>query len=33
MNKEEIISIINDGSVDIFKLKILLCDMNAADIA
>jgi len=33
MNKEEIIQLINDGSIDIFKLKILLCDMNLVDIA
>ena len=33
MNKEEFLAIINDGSVDIFKLKILLCDMNTVDIA
>ena len=33
MNKEEIIQLINDGSIDIFKLKTLLCDMNLVDIA
>jgi magnesium transporter len=33
MSKDEIIQLINDGSVDIFKLKILLCDMNLVDIA
>jgi len=33
MNKEEILSIILEGSVDISKLKVLLSDMNAADIA
>ena len=33
MNKEEIITLIKDGSVDIFKLKTLVCDMNIVDIA
>jgi len=33
MDKEEIIAIINDGSIDISKLKILLSDMNTVDIA
>ena len=33
MNKEEILEIIKDGSVDISKLKILLSDMNTVDIA
>jgi len=33
MNKEEILEIIKDGSIDISKLKILLSDMNTVDIA
>jgi len=33
MNKEEILELIKNGSVDISKLKILLSDMNTADIA
>ena len=33
MNKDEILTIINDGSIDISKLKVLLSDMNTADIA
>ncbi|MCL2442991.1 MAG: magnesium transporter [Treponema sp.] len=33
MNKEEIIELINEGSLDISKLKILLSDMNTVDIA
>jgi len=33
MNKEEILALIKDGSVDIFKLKVLLSDMNTVDIA
>jgi len=33
MNKEEIIELINDGSLDISKLKILLSDMNTVNIA
>jgi len=33
MNKEEILTLINEGSIDIFKLKILLSDMNTVDIA
>ena len=33
MNKEELIELINEGSLDISKLKILLSDMNTVDIA
>ncbi|MCL2184774.1 MAG: magnesium transporter [Treponema sp.] len=33
MDKEEMIALINDGSIDISKLKILLSDMNTVDIA
>jgi magnesium transporter len=33
MNKEEILFLINEGSIDISKLKILLSDMNTVDIA
>jgi len=33
MNKEEIIRLINDDTIDIFKLKTLLSDMNLVDIA
>jgi len=33
MNKEEILALIIDGSIDIPKLKILLSDMNTVDIA
>jgi len=33
MNKEEILTIINSGYLDMAKLKILLSDMNIADIA
>ena len=33
MNKEEILALINDGSLDIAKLKTLLSDMNTPDIA
>jgi len=33
MNKEEILAIIYEGSLDIFKMKVLLCDMNTVDIA
>jgi magnesium transporter len=33
MNKEEILEIIKEGSVDISKLKTLLSDMNTVDIA
>ena len=33
MNKEEIIELIKDGSIDISKLQLLLSDMNTADIA
>jgi len=33
MNKEEIIELINEGSLDISKLKMLLSDMNTVDIA
>ena len=33
MNKEEIIELINGDSLDIFKLKTLICDMNIVDIA
>jgi len=33
MSKEEILSIINDGLVDIHKLKSLISDMNTVDIA
>ena len=33
MNKDEILTLIIDGSIDISKLKILLSDMNTADIA
>jgi len=33
MNKEEIIELINEGSLDISKLKALLSDMNTVDIA
>ena len=33
MNKEEIIELINDSSLDILKMKTLLSDFNTADIA
>ena len=33
MNKEEILALIIDGSIDISKLKILLSDMNTVDVA
>jgi magnesium transporter len=33
MNKEEILELIRDGSIDMSKLKILLSDMNTVDIA
>ena len=33
MNKEEILLLIKDGSIDISKLKILLSDINTVDIA
>ncbi|MCL2762615.1 MAG: magnesium transporter [Treponema sp.] len=33
MNKEEIIYLIKDGSIGIFKIKSLLCNMNTVDIA
>jgi len=33
MNKEEILALIQEGSIDISKLKILLSDMNTVDIA
>jgi len=33
MNKEEIIELIKEGSLDIAKLKLLLSDMNTVDIA
>ena len=33
MNKEEILALILEGAIDISKLKILLSDMNTADIA
>jgi len=33
MDKEEILELINDGSMDISKLKVLLSDMNTVDIA
>ena len=33
MNKDEILELIKDGSLDISKLKMLLCDINTADIA
>jgi magnesium transporter len=33
MNKEEILELIKEGSIDISKLKILLSDMNTVDIA
>jgi len=33
MDKEEILALILDGSIDISKLKILLSDMNTVDIA
>ena len=33
MDKEEILELISEGSVDISKLKILLSDMNTVDIA
>jgi len=33
MNKEEILFLIKEGSIDISKLKILLSDMNTIDIA
>ncbi|MCL2276544.1 MAG: magnesium transporter [Treponema sp.] len=33
MNKEEIIELINEGSLDILKLKTLLIDMNTVDIS
>ena len=33
MNQEEIIQLINEDSINIFKLKNLVCDMNIVDIA
>ena len=33
MNKEEILELIKEGSIDISKLKVLLSDMNTVDIA
>jgi len=33
VNKEEIIYLIKDGSIGIFKIKSLLCNMNTVDIA
>ena len=33
MNKEEILELIHEGSIDISKLKMLLSDMNTADVA
>ena len=33
MDKEEILELIREGSIDISKLKILLSDMNTVDIA
>jgi len=33
MDKDEILELIKDGSMDISKLKILLCDINTVDIA
>jgi len=33
MNKEEILELINDGSFDMSKLKILLSDINTVDVA
>jgi len=33
MDKDELIELINVGSLDISKLKMLLCDMNTVDIA
>jgi magnesium transporter len=33
MNKEEILQLILEGSIEISRLKILICDMNTVDIA
>jgi magnesium transporter len=33
MDKEEILELINEGTFDVSKLKMLICDMNIVDIA